>query len=480
MSSPTQRVVSIAFVAALCFAGSTVDAQQTAPAGGGISIPAPSPDSPFLGGVSTGAPSGTPLPLSLADAIKRGLDNNLGVLLQESNVTTAHGERWQSLSGLLPDVSARVGEARRKASLAEFGFTEFPGITSTTIGPFNVFDTRLDITQPLIDISAMYDAKAGAAGLRAAKQEVKNARELVVLVVANLYLNAVSAAARVDAVRAELTTADALYKLAADLKQSGLAAGIDVLRAQVQQQTNRQRLILAENEVAKAHLQIARAIGLPPGQAVTLVDRIPYAPLDRVTLDQALERAYANRGDYLAAQAQLAAAQASHKAAETSLLPRLSVTGEVGRVGTEPSTTDFIYGIAGSVTIPVFERGRQQARMARTDGELHRRQSELADLRARIDLEVRSALLDVNAAQEALDAAKTGLDLANQQLVQSRDRFGAGVAGNIEVVQSQEAVARATDSYIAALYAHNLSKAALARAAGVAETAVLSYLGGAR
>jgi outer membrane protein TolC len=117
--------------------------------------------------------------------------------------------------------------------------------------------------------------------------------------------------------------------------------------------------------------------------------------------------------------------------------------------------------------------------MARTDGELHRRQSELADLRARIDLEVRSALLDVNAAQEALDAAKTGLDLANQQLVQSRDRFGAGVAGNIEVVQSQEAVARATDSYIAALYAHNLSKAALARAAGVAEQAVLSYLGGA-
>jgi outer membrane protein TolC len=471
--------VGSVLVTALWFAGSPAAAQQPPPAGTGLSIPTPSPDSPFLGGVSTGEPSGTSLPLSLADAIKRGLANNLGVLLQEENVTTAHGERWESLSGLLPDVSARVGEARRKVSLAEFGFTEFPGITSPTIGPFNVFDTRLDITQPILDVSAMYDAKAGAAGLRAAKQEVKNARELVVLVVANLYLNAVSASARADAVRAELATADALYELATDLKQSGLAAGIDVLRAQVQQQTDRQRLILAENDVAKAHLQIARAIGLPPGQAVTLVDRIPYAPLDHITLDQALARAYANRGDFLAAQAQLAAADASHKAAQSSLLPRLSVTGEIGRVGTEVSTTDFIYGIAGSVTIPVFESGRQQARMARTDADLRRRRSELADLRARVDLEVRSALLDVNAAQQALDAAKTGLDLANQQLAQSRDRFGAGVAGNIEVVQSQEAVARATDSYIAALYAHNLSKAALARAAGVAEQAVLSYLGGA-
>jgi outer membrane protein TolC len=479
MSFSIPRVVS-ALLAAALWLPAPAAARQAAPAGSGLSIPTPNPDSPYLGGVSKGEPTGTPLPLSLADAIKRGLENNLGVLLRQQDVTAAHGERWESLSGLLPDVSARVGEARRKTSLAEFGFTEFPGITSRTIGPFNVFDTRLDITQPIVDISALYDAKAGAAGLRAAKLEVKDSRELVVLIVANLYLNAVAASARADAVRAELTTADALFQLATDLKQSGLAAGIDVLRAQVQQQTNRQRLILAENDVSKAHLQIARAIGLPPGQPITLVDRIPYAPLDRITLDQALARAYANRGDYLAAQAQLAAAEASHKSARASLLPRLSVTGEVGRVGVDTSTTDFIYGIAGSVTIPVFEGGRQQARIARTDAELRRRQATLADLRARIDLEVRSALLDVNAAQQALDAAKTGLELANQQLAQSRDRFGAGVAGNIEVVQSQEAVARATDSYIAALYAHNLSKAALARAAGVAEQAVLSYLGGVR
>jgi len=443
-------------------------------------VPSPPPNSPYLGGVPKGDPTDQALPISLRDAIDRGLHANLGLLVAQEGVTAAHGTRWESLSGLLPDVSARLGEARRKVSLAEFGFTNFPGITSSTVGPFNVFDTRVNISQPIVDLSAIYSARAGSANLKAAEYNVKNARDLVVLVVANLYLETVSAAARVEAARAASATADALFGLATDLKNAGLAAGIDLLRAQVQQQTEKQRLIVSENDVAKSKLQLGRAIGLPPGQDITLTDTMPYAPLEGLSLEHALQRAYGARSDYLAAQALLKAAEASHKSAQMSLLPTLSVAGELGRVGTEVSTTDFIYGIAASVSVPVFAKGHQQARLARTDSELAERRAEVADMKAHVDLEVRSAMLDVHAAQQALDAARTNVDLANQQLTQSRDRFSAGVTGNIEVVQSQEAVARATDSYITALYAHNLAKASLARAVGIAEEAVQSYLGGAR
>ena len=443
-------------------------------------VPLPPPNSPYLGGVPTGDPTDTALPISLREAIDRGLRANLGLLVAQEGVTAAHGTRWESLSGLLPDVSARVGEARRKVSLAEFGFTTFPGITSSTVGPFNVFDTRVNISQPVVDLSAIYSARAGSANLKAAEYEVKNARDLVVLVVANLYLETVSAAARVEVARAASATADALFGLASDLKNAGLAAGIDLLRAQVQQQTEKQRLIVAVNDLAKSKLQLGRAIGLPPGQDVTLTDAMPYAPLEGLSLEHALQRAYGARSDYLAAQALLKAAEASRKSAQMSLLPTLSVAGELGRVGTEVSATDFIYGIAASVSVPVFAKGHQQARLARTDSELAERRAEVADMKAHVDLEVRSAVLDVQAAQQALEAARTNVDLANQQLVQSRDRFSAGVTGNIEVVQSQEAVARANDSYITALYAHNLAKASLARAVGIAEEAVQSYLGGAR
>ena len=447
---------------------------------GPLAMPRTDPSSVFLGGVPSGELSPEPIPLGLRDAIDRGLEHNLGVLLQEQGLVSARGSRWESLSGLLPDVSARLGQARRVASLAEFGFTSFPGITSTSIGPFNVFDTRVMVSQPVLDISALYSARAGRANLTAAQHDVKNARELVVLVVANLYLSAQAADARLETARAAVQTADALEGLTADLKASGIAAGIDVLRAQVQQQTERQRLVAAENDASKARLQLARAIGLPPGQAVTLTDAIPYAPLQQLTLEHALARAYTTRPDYLAAQAILAAAEANDRAAHTALVPSLSVDGEVGRVGIKASDTDLIYGVSASVHVPVFERGRQQARIARANAELEQRRALAADLKGRIDLEVRSAFLDVHAAEQALEAARIGRDLANQQLVQSRDRFGAGVSGSLEVVQSQEAVAAANDNYTSALYAHNIAKATLARAIGVAEDATKAYLGGTR
>jgi len=448
---------------------------------GAVSAPRPQlpdPNNPFLGGVPTGDRTNTALPLTLEDAIARGLENNLGVLLQEASVTSARGARWNALAGLLPNVSGRLGEARRVTSLAEFGFTNFPGLASRTVGPFNVFDTRLDVTQSVLDVNAVYQARAGAAGVEAAEHNVRNARDLVVLVVANLYLDGVAAGSRVEAARAQLNTADTLLQLAQDLKQAGMTAGIDVLRAQVQQQSARQRVIIAENDLAKTKLQLGRAIGLPPGQDLTLVDRMPYAPLQQVGVDEAVKRALSTRGDYLAAQAQVSAAEFTVKAADAEWWPSLEVNGEVARVGASPSSTDFTYAVAASVRVPLFERGRAVAHRLQAEAELAQRKASLADLGASIEVEVRSALLDVTAAEQALQAARTGQDLATQQLAQTRDRFAAGVAGSVEVVQAQDALAAASENYISALYAHNLAKATLARAIGVAEEATRTYLGG--
>jgi outer membrane protein TolC len=480
MRCNTRLLRTAAAVLMFTGAGARAAAAQESPGGLGHTAPQQTtPSSPFLGGVPHGEATATPRPLGLREAIDQGLAHNLGVLLQEQGLETARGSRWQALSGLLPDVAARVGEARRVTSLAEFGFTEFPGLTSSTVGPFSVFDARVVFSQPVLDISAWNDARAGRAVVTAATHDVKNARELVVLVVANLYLSAVSSATRLETARAALETADALERLTADLKAAGIAAGIDVLRSQVRQQAERQRLVAAENDAAKARLQLARAVGLPPGQDVTLTDAIPYAPLQQLTLEAALARAYATRPDYLAAQALLQAAEATDRAARASLLPSLHVNGEAGRVGLRPSETDFVYGMSAAVRIPVFDRGRQQARIVTAAADVQRRRALLADMRGSVDFDVRSAFLDVQAAEQGLEAARVGRDLANQQLIQARDRFSAGVAGSLEVVQSQEALAAANDSYTSALYAHNIAKATLARAVGVAEDAVKAFLGGA-
>src|SRR5205814_624678 len=162
----------------------------------------------------------------------------------------------------------------------------------------NVFDARIFVSQSIVDLTAINDARAATHDVNAARYSFKSARDLVVLVSANLYLQALATAARADSARAQLQTAQALYNQAVDLKQGGLVAGIDVLRAQVQLSTEQQRATASANESEKAKLALARVIGLPVGQPFTLSDQLPYTPVPEITLEQALDRAYKARPDY--------------------------------------------------------------------------------------------------------------------------------------------------------------------------------------
>jgi outer membrane protein TolC len=429
---------------------------------------------PFLGSVPQGPPSPEPLSLSARDAVDRALRNNLGLLLQEQSASSAGGARWRALAELLPDLTSGLSERRQVINLEAFGFPAEPSI----VGPFNVFDARVFLSQPVFSISGINDAKAASLNVKAEKYGIKSARDLVVLVTVNLYLEAISADSRVASVRAQRDTAEALFKQAQDMKASGVVAGIDVLRAQVELQTQRQRLIAAQNDFEKLKLQIARAIGLPVGQAFVLTDKIPYAPLPTMTLDVALSRAYESRADFLAAQSRLEAARATRRAANGALLPTVSFDADYGAIGQTVDSAHSTYSFGATLRVPIFDGGRTQARRIEADAALKQREAEVADFKGRIEYEVRAALLDVQAADQQLEATQTRVQLATSELEQARDRFGAGVASNLEVTQAQESVAAASDIYIAALYAHNLAKASLARAMGIAESAVTAYLGG--
>lgn len=461
------KIVAALLVAA--GAAAPARAQSLQPQGSGTN--------PFLGSVPPqGEISSTAIPLSLKDAVSRALQHNLGLLLQEEAVNLSHGVRWRALADLLPNVSAAVGGSRQVINLEAYGFPS----PNPIVGPFNVFDARVYVSAPILDFRALNDARAAAATERAEAHGVRTARDLVTLVAVNLYLQTVAASSRVEAARAQEDTAQALQQQAADLKSSGLVAGIDVLRAQVQVQNQRQRFIVAENEFERSKLELARAIGLPVSQSITLTDAIPYAPMPDVNLETALARAFASRADYLAAQEQVKAAEATSAAARGSLFPSLHADADYGTIGQTVSGAHPTYRIAANVRVPIFESGRATERRIQAGAELARRQAELADFKGRVEYEVRSAVLDLRAAGQRLEAAQTNVTLAGQELTQARDRFAAGVASNLEITQAQDTVAAASENYIAALYAHNLAKAMLARAVGTAEESVMTFLGGSK
>ena len=423
-----------------------------------------------------GTVSPTPVPLTLKDAVQRGLQQNLAAILEEQRLKGAESTRLEALSALLPHVGGSLRQSEQKISTASFGF-QFPGVP-TVIGPFDVFDARLTLSTPLFDARAIGGVRAGKALVKAGQANLRDVRETIVLAVGTLYLQVQADAARVESARAEVTTAETLVGLANDQKTAGIVAGIDVLRQQVQLQSARARLITAENVYEKRKLSLARAIGLPGGQAFTLASRTAFHAAPPLTLDQAVAEASAAREDVKAAQARVDAARYTRQAEAAARWPSLHLDADLGTIGRDTSALDRTYGIAALVRVPVFEGGETRARVQRAQAELRIREAELADLTGSIRYDVSAALLDVRAADAGVEVADSARTLSQQELDQAQDRFKAGVASTLELVQAQESVATATEQYIDSLYAHAVAKGTLTRALGQVESRFVALVGG--
>ncbi len=431
----------------------------------------------YLGGVPAGRLSATPVALSLEDAVARGLKHNLGGVLATDVVTDARGQRWQALSELLPNVITDTGFGVHQVNVkAAFGLTirgEPP-----IIGPFGYFDSRAYLTQSVFDWASIERERSSTAQVRSAEFSSKDAREIVVLVIVSNYLLVIADQSEVESATSQRDTAKALFQQTSDQKTAGLASAVDVLRSQVQLQSREQKLIVAQNNLAKQKLVLARATGLPPGQTFEITTSVPYRELTPSSLDEAIQNAYKARTDFQSEMHQVRSAELARRAASAERYPSLGVETDYGLSGVNPGSSHGTVDAAATLRIPIFQGGRVHGDILRADASLTRESQRLEDLRAKIDQEVRDAYLDLEAAAQEVSVEQSAVTLATQTLEQSRDRFISGVTDNIEVVQAQDVLATATDSYIASLYGHNLAKISLARAIGVAESGFAEYVEG--
>src|SRR5580698_9862398 len=283
----------------------------------------------FQGSVSSGIASPTPLPLTLHDAIDRGLKTNLGLLVSDSASESARGQRLQALSALLPQAHAQAGETVQQSSLKTIGFNfKFPGVSIPTIlGPFHYTDVRAYESWSAYDYTARKNLRSAEENRRAAQLSVMDARDLVVQATASAYLQIIADASRVEAIRAQVETAQALYDRTNDQQRAGTAAGIDVLRSQVELKQQQQRLLAQTNQFDKDKLALSRVIGLPAGQEFNLSETAPFSPLTSMTQDLALSTALAQRPDYQSYQARVRAAEQTVRAARGEHYPTVGVSG---------------------------------------------------------------------------------------------------------------------------------------------------------
>ena len=429
----------------------------------------------YRGSLIEGKATSGVLQLSLDDAISRGLRNNLGLILQSSQVKAANGQRLEQLQALLPTVNAAASIEVEQVNLAAFGL-KFPGL-NPIIGPYQVVDFRAYLTQNL-SLEALQTYLAGKHNFQSAKLSAEDARNLVVLTVGNAYLMCLADESRIRAVNAQIVNSQVSLKQATDAHEAGTSPRIDVLRAQVDLQNEQQNLIATTNQFAKDKIALARAIGLPLDQAFTLGDDVPYAVLDTPEARAAFQQALKQRKDLQAADETLKSAQAAHKAAIDDQIPGLSINGDYGDIGTTPGHSHGTFTATGQVSAPILQLARTRGDAKVAEAREDQAKAQLSDAIQGVNADVRDAILDIQTAQKLVDAARSNVTLAHEAYTEAEDRFKAGVSDEFQVSEALATSRQADDQYISALYQHNVAKLSLARALGEAGSQYKQFLSG--
>jgi outer membrane protein TolC len=431
--------------------------------------------------VSASIPNGTAtnevLRLTLRDAITMALRYNLGAVESGENAQTARGQRLIALSYLLPQVGAGVFETVGQTSLATFGVKSSPFVPNI-LGPYAYGKVDASLSQTLFSLESIQRFRSARTAEQAAQLNYQDILDVVTLTVGNGYLQVIEANSRIEAQQAQVRNALALYDQALDEFQAGTSPRIDVTRTEVQLHTEEYNLSVARNNFAVAQLTLARAIGLPLGQAFELADQVPYSDINTPTVEEALQTAYKLRSDFRASLDSQKAAQQTLSAAKGERYPVVAMNGDYSDLGTTFGHSHGNFNFQAGVSVPLFTGGRIKGDITQAEALLRQRKAEAENVRGQIDFDVRTAFLNLNAAKEQVAVAQKNVALANENLGRSKDRFTSGVTDSVEVVQSEQSLASANDQYITSVYNHNLAKLALARALGVARTSYNQYLGG--
>ena len=383
---------------------------------------------------------------SVALALKQNPTQQIAVLTAAESVQDKNISR----SDLLPQSSMRLADSANRVNLkAQFGGESFPGLPFPGhLGPYQLFSVGPTFGTSVLDLSLWKRYQASRSNVDAAQANSLSTREQVILLVVSQYIGTLRAVANVEASRSRVDLAQALYDQAADLQKEGVGTGIDTLRANVELQNEKQRLIEAENDRETSLFGLSKLLNLDPRQKIEFADSLSFFETPQPDVEVSIEQALSERQEWKALQAQEKSTRLEKQSTEYSRLPALSFEGNWAYLGTSTSNGIPTYQYQASVNMPIFTGGRIHAEIVKANLELKRVEEQKTDLKNQIALDVKTALLNLESARSEVQVANLGVDLAKEEVDQARDRFRAGVANNIEVISAQDSLSRANDNQI--------------------------------
>lgn len=449
-----------------------------------------SAENPYYGSIMAKAATPEVMLLSIDDAIQLGIQFNLALVQARSSQKAAAAQTLQQLQPLLPSITAQGSLAASQINLEAEGFNNralrefsavFPDLATSGFSPIVKFNTALaqvNYSQTLFSLSNIDRYREARALATVAYFNVQSSRGLVVLGVGRAYLEALAARARVDNASALLRADQLLLDQTVEEHKAGTVANLDELRARVQFQAQQQVVIATQNDFQKSKIALQREIGLPPEQQIQLTDAAPFSDLADMEIAEARQVAYKNRQDYQGIQARIRAAELDVRASKWERLPALSFTGNYGVTGIVGGLYHGTFAAIGTLNVPLFEEAKFRGDREAASSNLLSLMDQFSNLKQQIDQQLRDSLLDIQSTRKLVQVARSNVDLAQQELQQSTERFTAGVDDNLPVVQAEATLASAQANLVATTTQFNEAKLGLARNLGIVDTQYTRFLRG--
>jgi len=400
------------------------------------------------------------LRLGLREAMNAAVDQNPTVRLFKERISQAQDVANTQLGELLPNLGGELSYSRRNFFTSRFGGS------ATVSDRRDFYDARAFLTQNVLSLSLIQRWRAAKTGVEVAGLDAEVTKRDTMATVGLVYLETLRAKAAVEARKADVLLNEELLRLATERKAAGMATRLDVTRAKVQLENERQRLLAAEIAEGRATLNLIRAMGISFDVQVVLTDELTMVPIPEQTMKEALQLAQDNRTELKAQKRRERLASLSLSSVKSERIPSMQATGEVGMIGNQIPDMLTTEGVALLLTVPIFDGGQREGRISERRSIVRQEAINRQDIQYQVTLEVRDALLTLNAAKQQVAVAEESLKLSLTELELARERFAIGVATNIEVTNAQTSVALARDNLIQGLFNFNASRISLARSQG--------------
>lgn len=414
-----------------------------------------------------------PARLSIGDAARMAARNSAPAQSARIRVAEAQARVLQRRADMLPSLNAAASQFTRTLNTASFGFS-LPGLNPNgqIIGPFHVLDMRGTAVAPLFNLGAYARYRAAGAAVTASSADATVASEQAGAQAALAYVQALRAEDDFRARSEDSVLAADLVTVAQAQLDAGTGIALDVTRARAQLASTRARLISSRAARDRSLITFARAINVPIRTPIILTDSLGGMDTTAVTTDEtaAIERALRNRPDLRAAQARIAAARQAVGAIRAERLPTISLIGDDGVNGLSVHHMLNTYEYGLQVSLPILDGFRRSGRVQEEQGVVREAEVQQHDIEQQAAADVSSAILDMHAAQQQVEATREQLRLADQEVSQARERFRAGVAGNADVITALLQLTTARTAVIDAQTNFQTARVALARAQGVVTT----------